>query len=111
MSLIDKIRKARESTIEVGGHQFTVCRPTDEEALTLGRQNVTLVDVVKRFTRGWNLAEIDVIPGGGPEKVPFDADLFAEWVADRTEVWEPLGNAIMDLYKTHADQRAAAVKN
>jgi len=111
MSLIDKIRKARETTIEAGGHQFTIRRPTDEEAITLSREDVGLVAIVKRFTLGWDLAEIDLIPGGGPEKVAFDGSLFGEWVADRPQVWEPLGNAIMAAYTAHAASREAALKN
>lgn len=109
MSLIDKIRKARETTVEAAGKEFTIRRPTDEEAMQLGHLN--LVEIVKRFTTGWGVVELDLIPGGGPEKVPFDPDLFAEWVADRPEVWEPLGTAIMNAYKAHADKRDAAVKN
>jgi hypothetical protein len=88
-----------------------VRRPTDEEALTLSRDDVNLVDIVKRFTLGWNLVELDLIPGGGPDKVAFDEYLFGEWVADHPAVWEPLGSAIMDLYKVHSAKRDEAVKN
>jgi hypothetical protein len=111
MSLIDKIRKARETTVEAGGHQFTIRRPTDEEAIMLSRDDIGLVAIVRRFTLGWDLAEIDLIPGGGPEKVPFSAELFGEWVSDRPQVWEPLGNAIMAAYTAHATSRDAALKN
>jgi hypothetical protein len=109
MSLIDKIRKARETTVEAAGKPFTIRRPTDEEALQF--RHLTLIEVVKRFTIGWDVVELDLIPGGGPEKVPFDSDLFTEWVVDRPEFWVPLGNAIKDAYKAHADKRDAAVKN
>lgn len=111
MSLLDKIRKAREQGVEIDGRRFTIRRPTDEEALTMRAESVGLVDVVRRFTVGWEMAEIDIIPGGGPEKVPFDPVLFGEWVADRPQVWEPLGTAILDAYKAHADRREQAVKN
>ena len=35
MSLIDKIRKAREREVGLGAHTFTVRRPTDIEAMQL----------------------------------------------------------------------------
>ena len=111
MSLIDKIRKAREVTIDADGHTFTIRRPTDEEALALRGDEITLVSIVKRFTIGWNLQEIDLIPGGVPVAVPFDYDLFSEWVADRPEVWEPLGNGILDAYRAHSEKRSEAAKN
>lgn len=111
MSLIDKIRKARETTVEAGGRTFTIRRPTDEEAMRMRSNGDDLLVIVKAFTVGWNLTELDLIPGGGPEKVTFDSALFGEWVADQPAVWEPLGNAILDCYKAHADKRDAAAKN
>ena len=109
MSLVDKIRKARETGVEVNGKQYTIRRPTDEEAI--GLRASSLLDVVKGFTIGWSLCEIDIVPGGSAVPVPFDAELFAEWVADQPEVWEPLGAAILQAYKDHADKREAASKN
>ena len=109
MSLIDKIRKARETGVEAGGRKFTIRRPTDEEAMTFGKSG--LLEIVKKFVIGWELTELDLIPGGGPDKVTFDAALFAEWVADQPEVWEPLGTAILEAYKAHTDKRDASVKN
>jgi hypothetical protein len=111
MSILDKLRKAREVNVEAGGKQFTIRRPTDEEALRIGRDDTDMLGIVKRFTVGWDLTELDVIPGGTGAKLPFDAELFGEWVADQPAVWEPLAQAIMDAYKAHADKRDAAVKN
>lgn len=109
MSLIDKIRKARETTVTINGKTWTIRRPTDEEAAQFGQSG--LLDMVKRFVIGWELIELEIVPGGGPEKVQFDSALFAEWVADQPEVWEPFGTAILDAYKAHAEKRDAAVKN
>ena len=111
MSLIDKIRKAREIETEADGRKFTIRRPTDEDMATIRASGDSLLAVVKRFVIGWELVELDIIPGGGPEKVPFDSALFAEWVADQPDVWEPLGTAILNAYKAHSDKRDAAVKN
>ncbi len=111
MSLVDKIRKAREVGVEVDGKAFTIRRPTDEEALRIGRDDMDMLSIVKRFTIGWDLTELDVIPGGTGAKLAFDSELFGEWVADQPAVWEPLAQAIMDAYKAHAEKRDAAVKN
>lgn len=109
MSLIDKIRKARETGIEAGGYKFTIRRPTDEEAIHFGKSG--LLDIVKKFVIGWEMTELDIIPGGDGSPVKFDAELFSEWVADQPEVWEPLGTAILDAYKTHSEKRVSAEKN
>jgi hypothetical protein len=98
MSLIDKLRKARETVVEVEGFKFTIRRPTDEEAISL--RNITFVDVVKRYVVGWSgVQELHLIPGGDPREVPFDADLWREWCTDHPEFWQPLSSAILDSYQ------------
>lgn len=111
MSLIDKIRAARELKVEVEGKEFTIRRPTDEEAIAFRAEKPGLVEIVKRFTVGWNLQAIDIDPGGEAIPVKFDNELFAEWVADHPEVWEPLGEKILDAYKAHVAKRGEAEKN
>lgn len=109
MSLIEKMRRAREREVEAGGHKFTVRRPTDEDVEF--HKIEPGLGLVKSFVVGWDFKELDVINGGGPEAVPFNAAVWSEWVADHPEVWEPLGNAIVDLYKAHKAQVEADAKN
>jgi hypothetical protein len=108
-ALIAKLRKAREFSITAGGHQFTARRPTDAEAIDL--REVTPLEIVRRFVVGWDLKELDVIPGGGPEATPFDAALWAEWIADQPQLWTDLAIPILDAFKRHVDQREVAEKN
>jgi hypothetical protein len=107
--LIEKLRKAREFVIEANGHKFTARRPTDCDAIEL--KGIAPVEFVRRFVIGWDFVELDVIPGGGPDSVVFDSDLWAEWVADHPELWEPLAIPIMDAYRRHTEQREASAKN
>ena len=46
MRLIDKIRKARETGVEIEGHAFTIRRPTDEEAQRFARDNASVLEIV-----------------------------------------------------------------
>lgn len=111
MSLVEKIRQARQSVFELGTHRFTVTRPTDEQALALSRAGASLLEVVKSHVVGWNLTELDIYPGGAGVPAAFDAELWAEWVADQPELWQPLGEYILALYEQHASQKAASAKN
>jgi len=108
-ALADKIRRARESTVEAGGHSFTVRRPTDADAMGLGK--ATVIELVVRFVVGWNLKEIDLIPGGSPVEAPFDDEAFSEWVADQPEILGVLSGAIVSAYQDHAKKRTEAEKN
>lgn len=108
-ALADKIRRARESKVEAGGHTFTIRRPTDAEAATLG--DLSGAELLRRFVVGWSLQEIDLIPGGSAVDVPFDADAFVEWVSDQPATFGALAAAIVDAYKAHVDRREGVEKN
>lgn len=108
-ALLEKLLRSRESGVVVDGHTFTIRRPTDEDALTL--QGSGPLDFVKRFVVGWDLTELDIIPGGGPERVPFSTELWSAYVSDHPELWEPLATPIVEAYRTHAVGREEAEKN
>lgn len=116
MSLIEKIRKSRQSGICYGDWIFTVTRPTDMDMLDLQsatRANrVTQGELLKRFVIDWSgVTETDVIPGGSGVPVAFSADLFAEWIADRPYLWEALTEAIIGGYKAHELALEESAKN
>jgi hypothetical protein len=109
-ALADKIRRARESDVEAGGFSFTIRRPTDAEAMTLAGTNV-VENLLCRFVVGWNLKEIDLIPGGSPVAAAFDVDAFGEWVSDQPETLAALSSAIVAAYQAHVAKRGDAEKN
>lgn len=115
-TLIEKIRKSRQSVVQHGAWDFTVTRPTDMDMLDLQsatRTNrVTQGELLKRFVIGWEgVNETDVIPGGSGVPVAFSADLFAEWIADRPYLWEALTEAIINGYKAHELALERSAKN
>lgn len=110
MNLVEKLRKAREQQVTVGGFTFTVRRPTDIEALAL--RGASGVAALLPFVVGWSgVKEIDVLPGGNPVELPYDAATAAEWLADRPDLLEPLVKAIMDAYRAHVAALEGAAKN
>jgi len=108
MTPLEKLRKARERNVPVDGHIFTIRRPTNAEVASLSG---TGLDMVKRFVVGWDLREIDVVPGGTDIPLPFDAELFADWIEDRPEFWAALFESIQGAYLEHAQAQDAARKN
>lgn len=108
-TLIAKIRAARETSVTVDGRRYTVRRPTDAEALELA--GVGGLELVRRFVTGWDLREIDLIPGGSPEPVEFDPLLWEVWIQDQPHLWAPLTEAILQAYQEHNRARDDAAKN
>lgn len=107
-ALLEKLRRSREIQVQADGHTFTVRRPTEKDLSELDGKTVTMA---QKFVVGWDLKEVDVIPGGGPEAVPFDADLWADWVADRSDLWLPLATAMYESYSKHVEARQGTAKN
>ena len=108
-ALVDKLRKAREQSVAVGGYTFTVRRPTDIEAMAMHGQPL---ERMLGFVVGWSgVKEIDLIPGGNAVPVDFDADLAVEWLADRPDLLEPITAAIRDAYRAHVKSVEDATKN
>lgn len=108
-ALVEKLRRAREERIEVGGFTFTVRRPTDLEMMEL-RGGSSIARLLP-FVVGWDgIKECDLIPGGDPHPLPFDASACSEWLADRPDLLEPLIDLILGRYREHAEKLVAAAK-
>lgn len=112
MSLLQKIKKAREFEVEFEGTRFTLTRPTDLDALHMKYDSVeeAVLDIPK-YVVGWSVQEIDLIPGGSAIAVPTDNEIVAEYLSDKPGLWMPLIEALRDAYKAHSDKREARVKN
>jgi hypothetical protein len=109
-SLIAKMRRARETWIDVGDFKFHVKRPTDTQANSM--KEISSQDVCKQFVIGWdNVREIDIFHSGDPVPADFSPELWAEWVDDRPDFWEPIVSAVIDAYIKHRTASDEALKN
>ncbi len=106
MVTVEAIRKARESIVIVGGRDFTIRRPTDNQFLQLKAKSTTdFLVMICECVVDWDLTEMDLIPGGTNEPVKFDKAIFREWIEDNPMVWPELNDAIFDAYRQHSQQR------
>lgn len=110
MSIADKIRKARETKVQVSGFTFIVRRPTDVEMIDL--RGIGSVSRLFPFVLGWEgVKELDIIPGGDPHPLKFDPEVCQEWLSDRPDLLGKLVDAILGSYKDHSEKLEAAIKN
>jgi len=115
-TLSEKIRKAREFTKEVGGHSFTLRRPTEVEwfetvATRPDGSNASTARFLP-FIIGWsNVIESDVLNGGDPHPLSFSESVRDEWLADRSDLFGPLITALMDEFVAYNEKRQALTKN
>lgn len=102
-----KRRKAREFPVEIGRFTFTCLRPNDAEAAEMYTEGYNRHQVAARFVVGWEgVLESDLIPSGGSDPVPFSAPLWRDWVADRSDFWAPIKDAVIEKYKQHKAKEA-----
>jgi len=111
-ALVEKLRRARQSTVKAGDHTFVVSRPTDADA-AFRLSGLDPIDTLKLFVVDWpGMTELGLgLPGGTGAPVAFDAEVFATWVEDHPQVWGELTKAIGDAYRAHAEKIQAAEKN
>lgn len=104
-TLADKIRKAREFRLEVDGYVFILSRPSEldwyEKIIGSGSTARFLPFVV-----GWeNVTEGDLIAGGTPHPLPFDAAVCAEWLSDRSDIYGQVIGALNNAFQKHTLER------
>lgn len=97
-----KFAAARQSALPLGKHSVTLQRPTpwDVSAAQGAGQRMD-IEWAAQFVVGWDFTEADLLPGGDPEPVAFNADVFATWVKDNPATWQPLIEGVIAAYKAH----------
>jgi len=111
-TLLEQIRKARELKVTVGAWAFHARRPKDLELAKITRSEANTGDLALRFVEGWQGVRVCDLVGGTDETVvEFDRELWEEFVADRPDVYGPVGRAIMDAYLAHGKVQEDARKN
>ena len=110
--LLARIRKSRESMVEVDGYRLTVRRPTDWQALQMHQDESTVFDVAREYVVDWSgVKESDLLKSGGSDEIAFDADLWAEWLSDNDQFILPIYSAVMESYTAHRNKKETASKN
>lgn len=109
-ALSEKIRKAREIRVPVGGKTFIVLRPTTLDMIDL--QGRSAARAIIPHIIGWEgVTSLDLYPGGDGAPVPFDADACAEWLSDRVDFLGPIAQAAVEAYDTHRQRIEDDAKN
>lgn len=109
-ALADKIRKSRESLVPAGEFTFTIRRPTDVDMMEYSRNPVPAK--LLKFVVGWEgVKELDIITTGDGHPAPFDSDACAEWLADRSDLFVIVVNAVIESYQSHKAKIESAAKN
>lgn len=124
MSLIDKLRAARESWVTVEGVDLLIRRPTKAEVVRLTysavdapNRTTAAFDLMEQRLRlgvvGWRgVKESDIIgAGGGALEVAFDTNLFIEWARDREQLYGKAHEACLKVVEDHEARQGETEKN
>lgn len=120
MNLVEKMRKARQSEVilvgGIGGPQIslTILRPTDLDMADRPPDGTARahMEFWTSFVVGWSgITELDLVPGGVGEPVPFDLETFRVWFEDRPQDWETLIDSIRESWTSWHEKNQGEAKN
>ena len=124
-SLLERLKKSRQSVVTIDDHVYTVRRPTPMDAMEwLGNvnalesqkwfdDNFTLKSVswrkaawyaVLHFVDDWDLTELDIYSGGDAKPAAFALDVFEEYLRDHPSTLNRLAVEIFSLWIAHLQQ-------
>lgn len=109
--LSEKMRRARQVRVESNGRVFVVLRPTPLQWEQIIKSDDVAQGVIS-LVIGWEkFVELDLIPGGDPHPVPFDADACAEWLADHPADFTAVSEAVLAAMQSYYEGMRGEVKN
>jgi hypothetical protein len=119
--LIKQLRAQRQSWVDLEpGKRVQIIRPAEIEVQQFFRMEGGLrtmaaeLPQVTKFVTDWaGITEADLLGAavGASDAVPFDADLWAEVVADRSAWLKTVSSALIDAIVKHFESKAQAEKN
>ena len=111
-TLAEKIRESRKIEVVVDDVTFNCIRPSVDDFYAAVQKSSRDVQICKSYVIGWSgMKESQLIPGGSDEEVAFDANLWAEAVADCPHFYTPLAKNIFKAVTDFISARAKQEKN
>jgi len=111
-SIVEQIKRGRALLVTVGRWKFHARRPTDMEAGELFRDSVTVGAMSVRFVDGWEGMRLcDLVGGEDESPVEFDRSVWEEWIVDRHDVYQAVGDAIMTAFVEYSERQREDKKN
>ena len=111
MSLAEKMRESRKVVVEVGKIKFFGRRPTLEEFGKLYNANANSYEIARKYINDWEVTEKDLFPEGSKDSVPFDAELFAEYIVDSPVAAEKIRDALVNALNGYLETKESLKKN
>lgn len=110
-TLLEKLRARRETWVQAGKFEFKLRRPTRLEIQKMPKEHL-ITDVIVAFVCDWkNVTEDDLVGGGGSTVMPFDVEVWQDWIADRYDLWPPIIAALNKSLTEYSEQQEALAKN
>ena len=119
--LITQLRAQRQSWVDLApGKRVQIIRPAESQISEFlrttgnGRSLVVELAQVCKYTVGWDgITEADLLGAavGACDPVPFDSELWAEVVADRSEWLNRVAIGLSESITNYFNKKAEAEKN
>lgn len=113
VNIIARMNAARERNVPLTEKlSVTLRRPTDLERLTYAVGGGIPRDKIFTHVVDWKgFTEADLVPSGATDEVPFDAAVWALWIADHPQHWDAVAAALVEMIEARATEPDRAAKN
>ena len=100
-TVLKKRHEGRERWIEIDGKRLLLRRPTGG---AIAKTQASGEELIKISLVGWELTELDIMPGGTDQRAPFHIDLAMDWLEDNPEAYAKVVNEIIELINAYNKQ-------
>lgn len=98
----ERMEAARQSNLPIGDRNLTITRPSPWDVLTAQASGQRLdIEWAAGYVVGWDFTEADLMAGGDPEPVAFNAKAFTLWIKDEPKHWKALVDGVKAVYQAH----------
>lgn len=111
MNLAEKMKESRKVVVTVGKLKFYGRRPTLEEFGRLYNANANSYEIARKYIYDWEVTEKDLFHEGAKESVPFDVELFSEYISDAPETAEKIRDALVNALNGYLETKESLKKN
>lgn len=111
--LIARMNAARERVVPLTDKlSVTLRRPTDLERLNYSNSGGIPRDKLFAHVVDWKgFTEADLVPSGSSDDVPFDAAVWALWIADHPQHWDAVVTELVAMLESRVTEPERAAKN
>jgi hypothetical protein len=108
--ITEQLIKSREVRVNIGKFTFICLRPTHAYVANT-RSNMDDIKIAEDGVIGWEgVTEDDILKNKNTDTVPFDKELWIEWLKDSPDFWTAIATRLVQEYIERCNKVTSELK-